>query len=678
MIENIGTKLLAVALGIMVVTGAWFVFYLEDDEEKTSLYAPTEYLPEDSLDGDRWIPGYIVLVDEPTTEEELTSIATLSSIVVHGGDNNTLYHPMFILEAGMLDEHELWTIEHLSSLSGASILLFSNNDATLSTVSEQLPDFNIAHFPLDGKIASMFYGFEDVITVASYKEALWGAPVANIDNKVLMLGEQTFNTQEDAWSELFGRGILANYVILTNPEDYKGDDVFYSVITDNDGEEFNESFHIPSLSAVAAEMAAYHHAYVLTDIDSNGTFGEEFADISATRDEGINNWPINALLQLRNLSENYGPIEYIALVGSAEAVPHFDLPDYSGSEPDYTSSDVIYGFLDDDPYTMDAAVGRIVNYNVQGASNMIVRTFGYHLLDETVTVQSDEGTRTKEWRKHGSSWNGYEVADIRLQNTPGVFFREDMEDESYTCDYISTLGAGSTDDNEFATNFRAVLESSGMVAYRGHGSWHGSFYTWGYFLNSGAAVAGMGDDDRGHLEGKYAREIFMPPQTAMIVSCENTKIHGLSYGGDPIDRERIFATSYLYGGAIDLVGANEVSYSNVGQDGFVVSSFVTGSSEWDLNDLWYAAFWDHILDGTGEFSGDANNPHHEGPEVDNGKAVQFAENRYMAEHEGISPMIKPDSDGAHWKETAMFCLLGEPKFKVWQDSPGTKDFDPWH
>ena len=51
---------------------------------------------------------YIVIVEEPINEEEMAMVYALSSIVVYNGT----YHPMYILEDGMLDDHELWNIEH--------------------------------------------------------------------------------------------------------------------------------------------------------------------------------------------------------------------------------------------------------------------------------------------------------------------------------------------------------------------------------------------------------------------------------------------------------------------------------------------------------------------------------------------------------------------------------------
>ena len=651
-------KLIAILiLVILVATMLALPSILDDDDEEN--ITPT------TLD-----ENYIILVQEPETEEQRAMVAALSALAVKDGN----WNPIFLLEEGKADDHVIWTIEH-STYSEVTKYLFTDNSVIMEEVSGQLS--NVIQMPFEtgefNTAMKSFSGFDGSISVGSYEEAIWVAPLAANENKVITLGSSTFDSQEDVWEALFDNGVKGDYIIITNPDDWQGQETFYTVFGGD-----NASYHIPSISLVAAELAAYHQAYVLTDIDVQSEFSDEFKDMIPAEDPNVNDIPISTLLMLRDIDKEYGGIEYIAPVGGAEAVPQFDLPDYSGSEPDYTSSDVVYCFLDEDPYTMDCAFGRIVNYNAQGAFNMVARTWGYYEIDDTVTVDSDEGPRTEDWKEHGSSWNGYEVADVRLQNTPGAFFQQDCEDEGFTCDYYSTVGAGGTGDYMASSNIRAALEVSGLVAYRGHGSWHGSLYQWGYYVEAGLGiVAGYGDDERGHLEGTEARTFFFPPQTGMIVSCENAKIHGLSYGGDPIDMDRAFATNYLYGGAIGLCAATEVSYSNVGQDGYVMAGQGTGSNEWDLNDLWYAAFWDGDLDGAWE------NGAHIGPEVDNGHALMYAENRYMSYHadKEISPMHAPpdvNNDGAHWKEVAMFTFYGDPAFQPHHLIEGPNNFDPWH
>lgn len=647
-------KMIALLILVIIIVGILAIPSLLDSDDDDDI-TPTIELPE----------NYIIIVQEPESEEERAMVAALSVLAVHDGE----FHPMFLLEEGILDDHVLQTIEN-SNYADATKFLFTNDPAIVSDVGEQVT--NVVEKPFTKKEFNhemqSLMGYEGKISVGSYEEAIWVAPLANLENKVIVLDRSTYDTQEEVWDELYEEGVIGRYIIITDPGDWRGEETYYTVFNDQ-----NTSYHIPSISLVAAELAAYHQAYVLTDVDMKTGFSEEFKDMIPVDDPHVNDKAISTLLMLRDINENYGGIEYISPVGGAEAVPQFDLPDYSGSEPDYTSSDVVYAFLDDDPYTMDCAFGRIVNYNAQGAFNMVARTWGYYELDDTVTVTSDEGTTTQNWMTHGSSWNGFEVADLRLQNSPGAFFQHDLEDEGFTCDYYSTVGAGASNYAP-ASNIRAGLEISGLVAYRGHGSWHGSIYQWGYYVESGA---GIGDDERNHIEGTEARTFFFPPQTGMIVSCENAKIHGLAYGGDTIDMDRLFATNYLYGGAIGLCAATEVSYSNIGQDGYVAVGQASGDSEWDLNDLWYAAFWDNILEGA------YVDGVHSGPETDSGHALMNAENRYMQYHADmeITPMHAPpdaSNDGAHWKEVAMFTFYGDPAFQPYHMIEGPNDYDPWH
>lgn len=643
------SKMVALLILVIILVGALTIPKMLEDDDEDSIGQTIE-LPE----------SYIIIAQEPQTEEERAMIAALSALAVH----NDEFHPIFLLEEDKLDDHVMWTIEH-STYADATKYFFTNDPSLVGTVAAQVGD--VLEMPFTRKefniVMQSFIGYDGKISVGSYEEAIWVSPLANLQNKVIILDKSTYDTQEEVWDVLYENGVTGRYVIITDPNDWMGSEQYYTTYNGD-----NSSYHIPSISYVAAELAAYHQAYVLTDIDLKTEFDSEFAGLIPDDDPHVNDQAISTLIMLRDINENYDGIEYICPVGSAEAVPQFDLADHSGSEPDYTSSEVVYAFLDDDPYTMDAGFGRIVNYNVQGAFNMVARTWGYDEINAEVTVTSDEGTRTENWKTHGSSWNGFEVADIRLQNSPAILFQQDMEDEGFTCDYYSTVGAGGQDDGIPASNIRAALEVSGLVAYRGHGSWHGSIYQWGYYVES---ASGMGDDERNHLEGTEARNQFYPPQIGMIVSCENTKIHGLSYGGDPIDMDRLFATNYLYGGAIGLCGATEVSYSNIGQDGYTVASPVTGSAEWQNNDLWYAAFWDNLLDGAYE------NGEHIGPEPTAGNALMYSENRYMYDNPGHSPLLQ-EGDGVHWKEVAMFTYYGDPAFSPDHYIEGPNDFDPWH
>ncbi len=618
---------------------------------------------------------YMVLVEEPENEEDMTFIAALSTLVVHNG-----YHPMFILDNGNLDDYQLWTIEHMS-IKDVPKLLFTNSDSVVSSVQAQVG--NVEVYERSKEVLWKFKGFDGEISVGSYEEALWVAPLANIENKRIVMGKSTYKYQEDVWGELASRGVPANYVIVVNPEDYLTD-IFYTegISYKEDGNAapptpYNASFHIPKLSAVAAELAAYHQAYVLTDIKpSTEDIGAESMD-----DLELNSKAIGTLLKLREMNEDFGPIEYICLVGSAEAVPQFELTDETGqpgsAEGDgLVSCDVLYGFLSGDEYHMDAAVGRIINLNVQGASTQISRTLGYDYIVDTIEIDySVDGVKTVNWRDHASVWNGYEVADERLQMRPGWEATRDFEDEGFIAEYMRTTGnegawgsvvdPGSSTETVKETEIKPIMESSGMVVYRGHGSWHATFYVWEpEEPNDPQGKSRLEGNDPSHPDS--VADYYLPPQVAILVSCEDNKIHGLHWWGAPIELEKSFPLNYFYAGGIGLIAATEVSYSNLGQDLQTLGGQFTGNYHWDKNNCWFAFPLDGLINHEDEYG-------------TIGKATQWAENRYMNNPNKSSPVSPFDrGTSADWKEVAMFACYGDPAFQPYQNSPGANDVDPWH
>lgn len=706
--------MIVTVLIVVLIVASMFAMTYDggDDEEDWTYEVGSEPLAED----------YMIFVDAPESEEDMALIYALSSLVNKGD----VYHPLFILGDIGLDDHQLWTLQY-SSNKDVQKYLFSNG--ALLTVEQQMggigAEANIVQFPFTREaVNSALRGFmtnpgpntfSSEIKVKDHREALWVAPLAAQTDSIITLSKQgTYNDQSDVWSELSDIGLRADYIVVANPDDYMNDDVFYSIF-----EDMVTSYHYRSMAAVAAEIAVVRNAYVVTDIDDLEDIEEriplEYTALfpegnpaarelnDETNDMYLNNVKAYGYYEkILDVSDEFGPASYICLVGGAEALPQFEFFDYSMSEgniadpilPEYTSSDVAFGFLDPDRMDyMTAAVGRIVNLNVQGASNQIARTFGYDYISKEITAAGYANGDTIEWEEHTSSWNGYEVADQRLQNTPAIYFCEDSEDEGYDTSYWSTLGAGGgyTDEGGVTGNvgFKQELEASALVAYRGHGSWHGSFYTWGRWVEKNI---GVGDQLANHVEGTDLQQYYLPPQVSTLVSCENSKIHGTNYKSIPIVREEAWAPNYMYAGAIGLSAATEVSYSNIGQDLWAIPGQGTGDSQWDINDLWYAGFWDGILDGAFE------DGQHKGPEVSGAEAVRNTENRYIenlkSNFDGkyTTPFLEPptgmihptrgelygDEAGMHWKETAMFSYIGEPMFQIPVFNPGEGAVDPWH
>jgi hypothetical protein len=626
----------------LLIAGAMFWPEKAKPEPK---YSPTVDLPGD----------YMVFVDAPGDEEDMMFIAMLSSVVM-----TDVYHDMWILTPeGELAPHSLWTFEHLKN-NDVTALVFTDDDSVPEKLKGQ--GVNVVDefvFPKDGDVLTQFTGYDDWLPVASYEEALWASSLAHVDNKVMMASKKpTFKSQEEVWAELSDRGVMANYTVVTHPYDFEV-------------ERFNmteQKWHIPSLSAVAAEVAAYHDAYVITQWEENTTTIAQYDPLQNANATGI-------YYELKALNETYGPIEYIALVGSAVSVPQFILPDRASNEPDGVSCDVYYGFLDDDKYVMDAAVGRLVNLDVQAMAMQMVRTYSYDDFSDTVEVdfsQSGGGTQTINWRTHGSVWNGFEVADQRIQMTPGWFMKDDFQDEGWTYDYVRTTGNEGV--REIGTGkeilIRPIMESSNLVTYRGHGSWHATFYVY---------EPDNPDHLKGRLEGyddttssPSVRDFNIPPQVSVLVACENAKIWGLHWGAGEVDIETSYPLNYFYAGAVGLIAATEVSYSNIGQDfyslpeetrlpGLIIKD---GDHEWDLNNAWYAFSVDGLVD-------------HEEEHGEIGKAHMWAENRYIAYHNNEFSPFDSGTD-AHWKEIVMYVCYGDPAFKMSPTNPGANSYDPWH
>jgi hypothetical protein len=628
-------KRLIGAVALILIVAGIFVFYPSAEEKEVFKYDPTVELPGD----------YMIFVDEPQDKDGMLFIAALSTLAVDEED----YHPMFVFDAQEgLDQHQIWAIEQMDN-KDVPKLVFTNSEGSVEKLRSQLgdiPDENV--FPKEDTTLAQFIGFNDYISVGSYEEALWVAPLAKIDNRVIIKGKSTFACQTEVWNVLFSKGINADYIVVTNPNDFDAATLIENVEGYNN---YDSKYHVNSLSVLAAELAAMHEAYVME----------------------LNTRAIGSYLTIKNVSAMYGPAEYVCIVGSAAAVPQFQMPAAPGDGDVLVNSDSMYGFLDDDQYTMDAAVGRIINLNLQGASCQLAKIFAYEHLTDAVTVEYSDiagGTQDVVWKQHGASFSGYEITYERMQATPARWICEDYEDEGMEYEYLGPSGSGeligdgtkNSDEQDLGT----ICEASGFVAYRGHGSDYGSLYSLRVYT----------DREVGMLSSEQAAQLNLPPQVAFFVSCMNAKIHGTGYGedADDVEFERLFGVNYLYGGALAVGGATEVSYSNIGQDidslwaRYGAGILHDDNHHWDLNDAWYAFFWDGLLNHEEEYG-------------TVGKALQWAENRYIKYHDNqVSPFewTEDSNLGAHWKEVTMFVIYSDPAFAPKLTTPSGNQFDHWH
>ncbi len=676
-IQDISRKNIAIIICIILLLSSIGLYYLtRSKKEVVPPYAPSKELPK----------NFIALVEAPSNQDDMMFISSLSSITVR----NEGYNPLFILDEGSLDSHQLWTIDHMEDkYKNAPKILFTNNDATYENVKGQVND--VIRYNVTDTILSTFKGFSGVIDVASHEEALWVSPIAKVENKVIRLGRATFADQEMAWGRLKELGINANYIVMANPNDISIEALaaaseFYDPYDDN--------FHTPALSCLASQLAAFHNGFVLTQMTPSTeqiyTFNNPNYDDT--------NYHLNArstgyYKELKKLSANYyvqkmdstqpedfaDTPEYVCIVGSSAAIPQFQIPG-NGDGDNLVNVDVMFGFLDDDLYHMDAAVARFINLNIQGASNQLVRTLAYDSIVDTVSVEYSDGPRNVDWRRHGASFSGYEITYERMQVSPGRFICKDYTDEGLEYEYYGPAMVEQEVTLSPETTLEPAVQASAFVAYRGHGSDTGALYMASYVVGNEEAV----------LRGTEARDLFIPPQVAFWVSCMNGKIHGTDFGADADDvvYDELFSLNYLYGGAVALGGATEVSYSNIGQDlysypeeylpGIINPAWSDGNHEWNRNDAWYAFFWDGMLN-------------FEKTHGSIGKALQWAENRYIDYQTGRGMPVTPfessmtgggDGDtgedpAVHWKEVAMFVIYGDPAFTPASYKPGSNNYNPW-
>lgn len=642
-------KAAAVATVVLLAGGGLLYFLLREVKVEEPVYNPTVELPAE----------FVMIADYPETVEDMFATSCLSSLMFHGGR----FHSLLVLAPdNTLSRQELFTLAGWNE--DQDKILFSNNEvigginsqlegAGLSTVRDEMS------FPLTTDICGSFTGFDGALTVGSYEESLWAASYAKSANLALVEGRSTFRSQEEAWVKLEGAGIGADYIIAANPHDHDLSTIRNGTV---DYDEYDDSWFCPDLSVAASMLSVYHDGYVVTRWPV-----PDKVDWRLNMELSQNRRAAGLLGELRDVSARYGPAEYVAIVGSATAIPQFLMQATTNGA--VINSDIVYGFLDDDLLTMDAAVGRIIQFDLSLASNQLMKSFRFEDFKETVPVNYRDvagGPQEKNWRKHGASFSGFAITYQRMQATPGRWICSDFEDAGFTYDYVGPYNTGmKLGDgviNSMENDLSEICRGSGYVAYRGHGSDYGALY--------GIRVYGPNGDEH-QLSSEDAAEMDVPPQIAFFVSCLNGKIYGHGPGTDKtadIDFHRLFTMNYLAAGPAILIGATEVSYSNIGQDIPALRAEygpLKDDHEWDHNDAWYAFVWDGIL----------NHPKEHGTA---GKAVQWCENRYMAYPPNNDPTPFDPKDDVDWYEVTFFSVYGDPAFRPAIDEDTQPGYDPWH
>ena len=165
-------KLIAIAVVALFVIGGLYFILRGGEEKRGPSYDPEIELPSD----------YGLLMDAPIDNGSMMFSAMLSSLAVDSDGN---YHPMFILgEDGSLDEHQIDTIDKMG-LGSYEFLLFTKDPESPPSAANQVNIFGT--YDMDPMALADFKGFDGLMTVASYKEALWASSIAQRKNLVEIL-----------------------------------------------------------------------------------------------------------------------------------------------------------------------------------------------------------------------------------------------------------------------------------------------------------------------------------------------------------------------------------------------------------------------------------------------------------------------------------------------------------
>ncbi|HID74201.1 MAG TPA: hypothetical protein EYP43_04025 [Thermoplasmata archaeon] len=242
-------------------------------------------------------------------------------------------------------------------------------------------------------------------------EALWRLGTVHAD-QILVVGNTPYNTKgvtvipdDEAMEYALGAAHLAGenpaYIVVTNPDD----------LIDGDA---NTRY----LSAFAGAYAAHYRGVVL--------------EVTASS-SGIN----QAVHDAYDLFDAYGlTAEYLCIVGDYKSVPHVYENHGFGSQP----SDNRYADLDDNPTTIEVAVGRVFGKDLADMSYYLDRVVNYAEYLDTTTAPAAPAPLLVpgQWNNNAVIYMGWAAE-----------FAEDSE--NHCREYMRNIGWFNTkDDTEVA------------------------------------------------------------------------------------------------------------------------------------------------------------------------------------------------------------------------------------
>ncbi len=352
---------------------------------------------------------------------------------------------------------------------------------------------SIGHTKYTGKVAASFKGEND----EGFSVSTLGLEVA-----------------EFTLASMVDMGMETDYLIVANPND------------------FNESFaDVPHLSTFASTLAAYRGGIVLT-VEGN------YTNIYNTTHTAV------------PLMEEYGmEPTFLAMMGDAKALPFgyqsfecYNEDGYPDQNP--VASDNDYANFDDNPYTVELAVGRLLNKNLREMSEYMHRNIHYEdylenpsaPLAPAPTIRHTEGGVLDGWNNNAVVYCAF-----------GAWF--DPKAEHYCWREFYENGNFNTEDDTPESH----SQYSGLVDDET------SILTHDFAMSNFVAI----DADHGN---KYSTVTFnsedlqeMPPNVIFGVSC-------MLGWTDNVDIERSMTYTMMEKGCHAFLAASSITYGVISTD----------------------------------------------------------------------------------------------------------------
>lgn len=427
-------------------------------------------------------------------------------------------------------------------------------------------------------------------------------------------------TQEDVWEyyiSVLGDGDSCNYLVVANPGD-----IDYS----------DERLFIPGLSLAAGALASERHALVITGdytVDKNWTFqlgygtaeagaGERGEDPDVVSEELEVELQLNIskrAVQIDNdidravecLSSNAKPPEYLAIVGGPAAVPMMYLKspiyyenvqqdekgeEYLATDSFYGDLDIKlnwtqdaleenYGYIEDEMYTQELYVGRIVAPNVLDASALVARSVGYW------EYEFDGATDPTSWSVRGEIVNSLMCGDSDIfagTHQQSVFAQNGMIAEM-----------------EHPTEFRRIIyfdeqgavqkmQTKNGIIYDGHGYPDGWYWLWASTHDNEEDFDRIGSEDVWGLDLR-ASPVF--GACCLSSAMDWPLVWATSENRQEMTPDICMSLSFLHAGAICYIGATEESW------GAFFGGLADGTiDQWGYGDFdMPTLFWMRVFEG---------------------------------------------------------------------------------